>query len=70
VIGKHITVNYMMKRFCEETFVSEAAEGMSFTEFTYQLFKGYDFCICTEKKNCTLQMGGSDQWGNITTERN
>jgi tyrosyl-tRNA synthetase len=49
---------------------SEAAEGMSFTEFTYQLVQGYDFCICTEKKNCTLQMGGSDQWGNITTELN
>jgi tyrosyl-tRNA synthetase len=46
--------------------LSSTAEGMSFTEFN-QLVQGYDFCICTEKKSCTLQMGGSDQWGNITT---
>ena len=68
-IGKHITVNYMMakdsvkKRLDPES----GAAGMSFTEFTYQLVQGTDFLHLYEKKNCKLQMGGSDQWGNITT---
>ncbi len=67
-IGKHVTVNYMMakdsvkKRLCEE-----AKTGMSFTEFTYQLVQGTDFLHLYREKNCKLQMGGSDQWGNITT---
>jgi len=67
-IGKHITVNYMMaKDSVKKRLSSEAAEGMSFTEFTYQLVQGYDFLHLYNNKNCTLQMGGSDQWGNITT---
>ena len=67
-IGKHITVNYMMsKDSVKKRLSSEAAEGMSFTEFTYQLVQGYDFLHLYINKNCTLQMGGSDQWGNITT---
>ena len=67
-IGKHITVNYMMsKDSVKKRLTSEAAEGMSFTEFTYQLVQGYDFLHLYREKNCTLQMGGSDQWGNITT---
>ncbi|MFV8356487.1 tyrosine--tRNA ligase [Flavobacterium sp. XS1P32] len=67
-IGKHITVNYMMsKDSVKKRLSSEAAEGMSFTEFTYQLVQGYDFLHLYKNKNCTLQMGGSDQWGNITT---
>lgn len=67
-IGKHITVNYMMaKDSVKKRFTDEAAEGMSFTEFTYQLVQGYDFLHLYKHKNCTLQMGGSDQWGNITT---
>ena len=67
-IGKHITVNYMMsKDSVKKRLTSEAAEGMSFTEFTYQLVQGYDFLHMYREKNCTLQMGGSDQWGNITT---
>ena len=67
-IGKHITVNYMMsKDSVKKRLSSEAAEGMSFTEFTYQLVQGYDFLHLYREKNCTLQMGGSDQWGNITT---
>jgi tyrosyl-tRNA synthetase len=67
-IGKHITVNYMMsKDSVKKRLSSEAAEGMSFTEFTYQLVQGYDFLHLYENKSCTLQMGGSDQWGNITT---
>ena len=67
-IGKHITVNYMMaKDSVKKRLSSEAAEGMSFTEFTYQLVQGYDFLHLYKTKNCTLQMGGSDQWGNITT---
>lgn len=67
-IGKHITVNYMMsKDSVKKRLSAESAEGMSFTEFTYQLVQGYDFMWLYEHKNCKLQMGGSDQWGNITT---
>jgi len=67
-VGKHITVNYMMaKDSVKKRLSSEAAEGMSFTEFTYQLVQGYDFLHLFREKDCTLQMGGSDQWGNITT---
>ena len=67
-IGKHISVNYMMsKESVKKRLSSEAATGMSFTEFTYQLVQGYDFLYLYEHKNCKLQMGGSDQWGNITT---
>ena len=66
--GKHITVNYMMaKDSVKKRLSSESSEGMSFTEFTYQLFQGYDFYHLYQEKNCKLQMGGSDQWGNITT---
>lgn len=67
-VGKHITVNYMMaKDSVKKRLSSEAKEGMSFTEFTYQLVQGYDFLHLFKEHNCTLQMGGSDQWGNITT---
>lgn len=67
-VGKHITVNYMMaKDSVKKRLSSEAKEGMSFTEFTYQLVQGYDFLHLYRTHNCTLQMGGSDQWGNITT---
>ncbi|QWX83236.1 tyrosine--tRNA ligase [Cellulophaga sp. HaHaR_3_176] len=67
-VGKHITVNYMMaKDSVKKRLSSEAKEGMSFTEFTYQLVQGYDFLHLFREHNCTLQMGGSDQWGNITT---
>ena len=67
-IGKHITVNYMMaKDSVKNRINTEAKEGMSFTEFTYQLIQGYDFLHLYSEKNCKLQMGGSDQWGNITT---
>ncbi len=67
-IGKHITVNYMMaKDSVKKRLGSDTQEGMSFTEFTYQLFQGYDFLHLYENNNCRLQMGGSDQWGNITT---
>jgi len=67
-VGKHITVNYMMaKDSVKKRLSAEAAEGMSFTEFTYQLVQGYDFLHLYRDKSCTLQMGGSDQWGNITT---
>jgi len=67
-IGKHITVNYMMaKDSVKKRLSAEAKEGMSFTEFTYQLVQGYDFLHLYQHNNCTLQMGGSDQWGNITT---
>jgi len=67
-VGKHITVNYMMaKDSVKKRLSSEAKEGMSFTEFTYQLVQGYDFLHLYREHNCTLQMGGSDQWGNITT---
>jgi tyrosyl-tRNA synthetase len=67
-IGKHITVNYMMaKDSVKKRLSSESTTGMSFTEFSYQLLQGYDFLNLFETKNCKLQMGGSDQWGNITT---
>ena len=67
-IGKHITVNYMMaKDSVKKRLGSESQVGMSFTEFTYQLLQGYDFLHLCQNYNCTLQMGGSDQWGNITT---
>ncbi len=66
--GKHITVNYMMsKDSVKNRISSESKEGMSFTEFTYQLVQGYDFLHLYRENNCTIQMGGSDQWGNITT---
>lgn len=66
--GKHITVNYMMAKDSVKKRISgENTDGMSFTEFTYQLFQGYDFYHLYKEKNCKLQMGGSDQWGNITT---
>ena len=67
-IGKHITVNYMMaKDSVKKRLNGEARDGLSFTEFTYQLLQGYDFLHLYQEKNCKLQMGGSDQWGNITT---
>ena len=67
-VGKHITVNYMMaKDSVKKRLSSESSVGMSFTEFTYQLVQGYDFLHLYREKECTLQMGGSDQWGNITT---
>jgi len=67
-VGKHITVNYMMaKDSVKNRISSDASEGMSFTEFTYQLVQGYDFLHLYKEKNCSIQMGGSDQWGNITT---
>jgi len=72
-VGKHITVNYMMakdsvkKRIAQRTDHMEGETGMSFTEFTYQLVQGYDFYWLYTNKNCKLQMGGSDQWGNIVT---
>lgn len=67
-VGKHITVNYMMsKDSVKKRLSSDSTEGMSFTEFTYQMVQGYDFLHLYREKNCTLQMGGSDQWGNITT---
>lgn len=67
-IGKHITVNYMMaKDSVKKRLSSESSVGMSFTEFSYQLLQGYDFLWLNQHKNCKLQMGGSDQWGNITT---
>jgi len=67
-VGKHITVNYMMSKDSVKKRISgEEREGMSFTEFTYQLVQGYDYLWLYEHKNCKLQMGGSDQWGNITT---
>lgn len=67
-VGKHITVNYMMaKDSVQKRLNGEARDGLSFTEFTYQLLQGYDFLYLNQYKNCKLQMGGSDQWGNITT---
>tara|TARA_R110002072_G_scaffold174802_3_gene330391 strand:- start:9595 stop:10890 length:1296 start_codon:yes stop_codon:yes gene_type:complete len=67
-VGKHITVNYMMaKDSVKKRLSGDAKEGMSFTEFTYQLVQGYDFLHLYRENNCSLQMGGSDQWGNITT---
>lgn len=67
-IGKHITVNYMMaKDSVKKRLSGESSEGMSFTEFSYQLMQGYDFLHLYREYGCRLQMGGSDQWGNITT---
>jgi len=67
-IGKHITVNYMMaKESVKKRISKDTSQGMSFTEFTYQLIQGYDFLHLYKDMNCMLQMGGSDQWGNITT---
>ncbi|NND63883.1 MAG: tyrosine--tRNA ligase [Flavobacteriaceae bacterium] len=67
-VGKHITINYMMaKDSVKNRITGEGTEGMSFTEFTYQLVQGYDFLHLFREHDCTLQMGGSDQWGNITT---
>ena len=67
-VGKHITVNYMMaKDSVKRRLNGEASDGLSFTEFTYQLLQGYDYLYLYTHKNCKLQMGGSDQWGNITT---
>ena len=66
-VGKRITVNYMMAKDSVKKRLSGEGEGMSFTEFTYQLIQGYDFYHLYKNNNCVLQMGGSDQWGNITT---
>ena len=67
-VGKHITVNYMMaKDSVKKRLSGESQQGMSFTEFSYQLVQGYDFLTLYKEKNCKLQLGGSDQWGNITT---
>lgn len=67
-VGKHITVNYMMaKDSVKRRLSGEYSDGMSFTEFTYQLVQGYDFLYLRKHHDCMLQMGGSDQWGNITT---
>ena len=67
-VGKHITVNYMMaKDSVQQRLNGSARDGLSFTEFTYQLLQGYDFYYLNTHKGCKLQMGGSDQWGNITT---
>ncbi len=66
-VGKRITVNYMMAKDSVKKRLSAEGEGMSFTEFTYQLIQGYDFHHLYKTHNCLLQMGGSDQWGNITT---
>ncbi|MBO7202682.1 MAG: tyrosine--tRNA ligase [Paludibacteraceae bacterium] len=67
-VGKHITVNYMMaKDSVQKRLNGEARDGLSFTEFTYQLLQGYDFLHLFNTRNCKLQIGGSDQWGNITT---
>ncbi len=66
-VGKRITVNYMMAKDSVKKRLTGEGEGMSFTEFTYQLIQGYDFYHLHKTYNCMLQMGGSDQWGNITT---
>ena len=67
-IGKHLTVNYMMaKDSVKKRLSSESNVGMSFTEFSYQLLQGYDYLFLYQNEGCRLQMGGSDQWGNITT---
>lgn len=67
-IGKHITVNYMMaKDSVKKRLNGESSEGMSFTEFSYQLLQGYDYLHLYKEEGCRIQMGGSDQWGNITT---
>jgi tyrosyl-tRNA synthetase len=66
-IGKHLTVNYMMAKDSVKKRLTGDGEGMSFTEFTYQIVQGYDFSHLYREFNCKIQMGGSDQWGNITT---
>lgn len=67
-VGKHITVNYMMaKDSVKKRLGADSKSGMSFTEFTYQLVQGYDFQVLYRDHACKLQMGGSDQWGNIVT---
>ena len=67
-VGKHVTVNYMMSKDSVKNRISnDEAEGMSFTEFSYQLVQGYDFLYLHKNFNCSIQMGGSDQWGNITS---
>ena len=67
-IGKHITVNYMMsKDSVKNRISSDSGSGMSFTEFTYQMVQGFDFLFLSRNNKCSIQMGGSDQWGNITT---
>ena len=67
-VGKHITVNYMMaKDSVQKRLNGEARDGLSFTEFTYQLLQGYDFLHLYKSKGCKLQLGGNDQWGNMTT---
>ncbi len=66
-IGKHITVNYMMAKDSVKKRFNGEGDGMSFTEFTYQLVQGYDFLYLYQNHGCKLQLGGSDQWGNITT---
>lgn len=66
-VGKHITVNYMMAKDSVKKRFNGEGDGMSFTEFSYQLVQGYDFYYLNRNYNCKLQMGGSDQWGNITT---
>jgi tyrosyl-tRNA synthetase len=66
-IGKHLTVNYMMAKDSVKKRLTGDGEGMSFTEFTYQLVQGFDFLHLYREYNCKIQMGGSDQWGNITT---
>src|SRR6185503_9636699 len=63
-VGKHITVNYMMAK---DSVQKRLETGISFTEFSYQLIQGYDFYWLYKNKNCRIQMGGSDQWGNIVT---
>ncbi len=68
LVGKHITVNYMMaKESVQQRLNGTARDGLSFTEFTYQLLQGYDFLHLYRTKNCQLQLGGNDQWGNMTT---
>ena len=67
-VGKHITVNYMMaKASVQQRLNGTARDGLSFTEFTYQLLQGYDFLHLYQEKNCKMQLGGNDQWGNMTT---
>jgi tyrosyl-tRNA synthetase len=67
-IGKHLTVNYMMaKDSVKKRLGEDSKSGMSYTEFSYQLVQGYDFYYLNQNMNCKLQMGGSDQWGNIVT---
>ena len=66
-IGKNVTVNYMLSKDSVKSRIGEGTSGMSFTEFSYQLIQGYDFQYLYQNENCILQMGGSDQWGNITT---